>query len=93
LNVLGWSVNRIEVGLAALAPPILSLDQSIKYGGLQRNPGLQIRAGLNDHVGVGRAGHVETELRDAKILTAEGTEIRAQIVLRGGASSISRKNN
>jgi hypothetical protein len=29
--------------------------------GSQRNPGLQVRAGLNDHVGAGRAGHVETK--------------------------------
>src|ERR1019366_7092181 len=29
--------------------------------GLQRNPVLQVRAGLNDHVGAGRAGHVETK--------------------------------
>jgi hypothetical protein len=29
--------------------------------GLQRNPGLRVRAGLNDHVGAGRAGHVETK--------------------------------
>ncbi len=36
--------------------------------GLQRNPGLQVRAGLNDHVGAGRAGHVETKhaVREAK---------------------------
>jgi len=29
--------------------------------GLQGNPGLQVRAGLNDHAGAGRAGHVETK--------------------------------
>ena len=29
--------------------------------GLQRNPGLQVRAALNDHAGAGRAGHVETK--------------------------------
>jgi hypothetical protein len=28
---------------------------------LERNPGLQVRAGLNDHVGSGRADQVETK--------------------------------
>ena len=36
--------------------------------GLQRKPGLQVRAGLNDHAGAGRANHVETKrsIREAK---------------------------
>src|ERR1039458_9048243 len=36
--------------------------------GLQRNPSLQVCAGLNDHVGAGRADHIETKhpVGDAK---------------------------
>ena len=36
--------------------------------GLQGNPRFQIGAGLNDHVGAGRAGHVETKhpIRESK---------------------------
>jgi hypothetical protein len=36
--------------------------------GLERNPGMQVGAGLDDHAGAGRAGHVETKypIRKAK---------------------------